>query len=384
MENCNKIVYSNVDFRDPLYLSAGLNNYLPFERWISNKPANSVYIYRIPASLSNFTLEHSLVRNTQDLYILYDNCLEGYTTTELERLHEYAERNNLKDKFIFLSGNRDIGKEYSLWRKKHNLDKLFRVCYNSNWYYRVKQNVLDYNLESRPLNKSEWFMCLNNRLHTHRAITVTYMDYLNILEKGKVTCLDKDYERSIIDPTDFFKRMFEFSEEFSEDTYEKLEYQATITKQKLPLNLDTKDFFLGSRPHDFNPDIYNNTLINVVTETYYYEVFNDYSHMFLSEKIWKPIAMKQMFILIGPRYGLKYLRDLGFKTFSNFIDESYDELDTSKRIFAAIESLKTAMETYTVDELNEKTKEIRTYNFNHLMSASVEKELCKPISSVLC
>lgn len=374
MENSNQIVYSNIDTVDPLYYSTGLSNYMPLDKWIETKAEVSSYVYRITSNLARIPVELSFIRNTHNFYILFDDCLEGYTVRLFDSLQNFIITHNLQDKFIFLSGNRDVEEEYTQWIKKNSVDKVFKVCYNSNWYYRVKQNVEDYNLALRPLNKQKWFMCLNNRLHTHRAITVTYMDYLNMLEHGKVSCLDKDYNNC----------MLAFAEELTENMHEILEYQATITEKKLPINIDTEDFLFGSRPYDFNSEIYDDTLINLVTETYYHEVFNDYSHMFFSEKIWKPIVMKQMFILIGPRYGLQYLKELGFKTFDKFVDESYDRLDSGKRVFAAIDALNSTMKKYTVEELNEKTKEIRLYNFNHFMSQQVQDALCKDMTKLIC
>ena len=56
-----------------------------------------------------------------------------------------------------------------------------------------------------------------------------------------------------------------------------------------------------------------------------------------SEKVWKPITNFQPFILLGDRYQLKKLREWGFKTFSPFIDESYDEVLDTKERFSMIE-----------------------------------------------
>ena len=48
----------------------------------------------------------------------------------------------------------------------------------------------------------------------------------------------------------------------------------------------------------------------------------------LTEKVWKPISTFQPFILISTKNNLKKLREWGFRTFGDFIDESYYELDT--------------------------------------------------------
>jgi hypothetical protein len=53
----------------------------------------------------------------------------------------------------------------------------------------------------------------------------------------------------------------------------------------------------------------------------------------MTEKIWKPIIAQQVFIVHGNYLYLQKLREIGFKTFSNHFDESYDlERNKDKRI----------------------------------------------------
>ena len=61
---------------------------------------------------------------------------------------------------------------------------------------------------------------------------------------------------------------------------------------------------------------------SLVTETIF-----DYPHSFRTEKIWKPIIMAQPFVVASNRGYLLDLRDAGFRTFGDLIDESYDEID---------------------------------------------------------
>jgi len=58
------------------------------------------------------------------------------------------------------------------------------------------------------------------------------------------------------------------------------------------------------------------------------------------KKTFKAIACQHPFIIVGNRYSLRKLREMGYKTFDGFIDESYDTLPTHERMQAIIESLK--------------------------------------------
>ena len=73
---------------------------------------------------------------------------------------------------------------------------------------------------------------------------------------------------------------------------------------------------------------YNHTKFSLVSET------NDTDdEVFMTEKIWKPIMAQHVFVVHGNYLYLQKLREMGFKTFSNYIDESYDlEKDPNKRI----------------------------------------------------
>ena len=69
--------------------------------------------------------------------------------------------------------------------------------------------------------------------------------------------------------------------------------------------------------------------IQVVNESLFHY---DKDHMFINEKTFKPIACLQPFIINGMPGSLKHLHDIGFKTFSDWWDESYDaETDFLKR-----------------------------------------------------
>lgn len=74
---------------------------------------------------------------------------------------------------------------------------------------------------------------------------------------------------------------------------------------------------------------------SVVNETVFYE-----SKLHLTEKIFQPIVCSRPFILSGAPGNLQYLRSYGFKTFGEYIDESYDlEVDPDRRQDLILEQL---------------------------------------------
>ena len=82
--------------------------------------------------------------------------------------------------------------------------------------------------------------------------------------------------------------------------------------------------------------IYQQTAFSLICET---TTNNDAS--FFTEKIAKPMLACRLFVVISGQYYLKNLRKLGFRTFDNVIDESYDsEPDPVKRWNLALEQVK--------------------------------------------
>jgi hypothetical protein len=66
-------------------------------------------------------------------------------------------------------------------------------------------------------------------------------------------------------------------------------------------------------------DIYNQTCYSIVAES---SCVNDHSHF--TEKVAKPLMCQRPFVVFAGQHYLRNLRSLGFRTFGDVIDESYD------------------------------------------------------------
>ena len=118
-------------------------------------------------------------------------------------------------------------------------------------------------------------------------------------------------------------------------------------------------------------ELSRDSFLTVVPETLW-----DTQTRFWSEKTLKPILMYRPFVLLAPPKTLDKIRRLGFQTFSNFWDESYDEeLDHGKRF---------AMVMDIVDDVLNKSKEdlifllkemgpILAHNLNHVSELTKRK-----------
>lgn len=95
---------------------------------------------------------------------------------------------------------------------------------------------------------------------------------------------------------------------------------------------------------------------------------SDHEHnCFISEKTFKPIACQHPFIILGSKGVLKNLQSLGYKTFSPYINESYDDLSTFERMEAIVEEMKKFQNMNAVQWLDfySNVEGILKYNFRH-------------------
>ena len=116
---------------------------------------------------------------------------------------------------------------------------------------------------------------------------------------------------------------------------------------------------------------YLDTHFSLVTETVF-----EYPYSFRTEKIWKPIAIGHPFIAVSNAGYYRDLRALGFKTFNNLIDESFDSTENNDQ---RLEQIALEVEWLCKQDLakfSEEAYNVCKYNQQHLaeMRMQVRKE----------
>jgi len=322
LETDSKINYCNVDSN---YITQPFGlKYQYYGHW-KNNPVGKYFFILHFRDREDIPFMIDEAKQNDNVFLILHDTFEGYARRRFKKIHNFVEMHDLKGKVYFASSLLSTAEEHENWCKKAKCEKLFEAFYYPEWYHIVDNNLKDYQLSKFKYNKEKYFCCLNNRHHMHR---INFVD--NLIENGLI---DKGLVSS---------------------NYHGLDVDGLYNTEHR-----------GSRPQNYNPQIYDKCLINVVTETFYDKVWNVTGNIFFSEKTWKPIVCKQAFILVGPRYSLKYLKELGFKTFDSLWDESYDEADHTKRLYMAANTLYNVLDTYSLEELNRATKKIRMHNFKH-------------------
>ena len=136
-----------------------------------------------------------------------------------------------------------------------------------------------------------------------------------------------------------------------QDTEDFLEYEKSYPEFE-----PTSEFELCSGIEDFH-----DSYLNLVAESRLEDIG------YLTEKIYKPLRTGQLFLVQGPPGTVKYLRSIGFDTFDDFIDHSYDMIDNwqarSDAVLAELDRIYSGIKDFYFA-----SQDRRIYNRNHLMS----------------
>jgi hypothetical protein len=270
-----------------------------------------------------------------------------------EGMSNFAKKYDLdKDSLYFITGN------YLVSNKKE--DKFTYVSYH---YFLDFPWFMDKNAPQDadkiiPFKLKNKILCYNRRPRTHRKILIYLLQQEPSLLRD-VALTFGGISNSYVVPNDIelLRECIE-SEELCQAIF------TYFQNNQLELKIDDSDLEINLS-RDFNLVQHQEAFISLVSET---EIREDV--LFLSEKTYKPIYAQQPFIIYGNPYSIKELKDLGFKTFDKWIDESYDnEENFEKRLTMILEELRViaskSLEELTI--MRNEMKEVLIHNYKHFL-----------------
>jgi hypothetical protein len=120
---------------------------------------------------------------------------------------------------------------------------------------------------------------------------------------------------------------------------------------------------------------YKNSFCEVVCETRFAQPTGNFS-----EKTIRPMHFHRPFVLVAPPHTLKYLKEFGFKTFSNFWDESYDdEMNHEKRLIKIFDVIN-YIDSFSYEELSNLYKKMLYVLDHNLLLVKEQKIKNLPIT----
>ena len=218
-----------------------------------------------------------------------------------------------------------------------------------HWYRLYKDiNVVT---EYKPLQHK--FICANRLIDEKRSYRIKFLNMLDV-SQGQYSLLEQDpnthrtpweiYPDNQIEP-------HSFDEHDNSSAW---------------INFEN---WSNNEVECFEPSIWKSSFLHVVPETVV-------DRIHLTEKIFKPIVLKQPFVLLNGAGGLEYLRSYGFKTFSDFWSEEYDTIDNLDQRLQSAANVVNYVGSCSLSELEQmrdKMKPILEHNYNWFYNGFADK-----------
>lgn len=326
------VLYSNHLFDN--YQTVELNDTLI--KSVKNKKCKIVFFYITEGWFGESISHYEWLENLTTKYNFEKDDILIITSNLI------AEENYKGDKFTIVSYN-------------YFTDELFFALINKRDNLNIKtyEDKYSYFIDTFKIQKH--FLCFNNLTKLHRLwIFYELMNDDKLINKSILSLNKNTTDKTfleIVGPTNYSKMIKYYKN-----------YDSSIG-----YSYDTDNWSKDVQTGDsININAHLSTFVNVITETL---TIKDV--VFITEKTYKSIYVCQPFIIVGNAYSLKKLKELGFKTFSNWWDESYDdEVDFQKRMNKIIKILEeiAGWDFGKCNEFRKEMKSILIHNYNKMLS----------------
>jgi hypothetical protein len=333
---------------------------------------NSFKIYDIEKIIP---IEILLKIRSKEIFLVLDNSLEPFLKSADGIYHNLIINKKIPaSQIIFMSSVPTMYDHVRFLAKKLNQEEI-KVEWFSMFEYQL-WDVITHQI-IRPLETlqikdyKKKFINFNRRWRLHRPLMLILLNDRKLLDSGFVSFGKSDFDN------DTWENKWTELIRYYYDKKEILEilYRNEEVKNFSSMYLDTDDLVTNRAEQTNSTDeYYVNSYFSLVNETTYHTKLGYDGVPFLSEKIFKCIAMKHPFVLATTPNSLKYLKELGYKTFDGLINESYDlEIDDAKRAIKIINEVerlcnlnKKDLENFLVE-----TRRICDYNYNIMKNKTV-------------
>lgn len=327
----------------------------------------------IPGFIESSNISHHVLDNIRNGrgYFLIENMFEAIVYDQFfEIMHSYFDKHRIpRNKIIYQVGCANAEELYEKYCNLHNIEPQNRM--KVVFWDQVEWNV-SLSMKNLPTRQNEktldsikkTFLVFNRRYRTHRTKLTLLFKKFDLLKDSwysmPATNVDGRNNNTFMHQVDWmFVNKIGISRQEVEELYSILPLRNdNITNLNDMINVVSRNV----------QQLYDSSLITVVTETFF-----ETPVISVTEKSLKPLFYKQPFIIAGAPYSLEYLRKKGYKTFSNWFDESYDtETDHDARIIKIAEVCRTinAWSPEQKQKFIEETKDVLEHNFNTFRSKS--------------
>ena len=320
----NYIIASGVNHSPEQWVGA------PTKKYTINEPMmfRSIFEWLSPKYLSDLQEGRAM--------LLLDQSHEGYQREWLwTYFHDELTKYDINPKaLIYITGNGEADSQYQTWCNTHNLEN--RMCviplfHFENMIYTIHENnergmgaapSFEKHIDYKTNNETWAYNCLQKRPRNHRLWLFNKLREENLLDKG------------VCSMQPFLQAQTHLNDKFL--THEQTDKCNELTPLH-PHGEGRAEVLDIIHIGKLNNQVCLESYLSVVSEASFCD--KDFS-VFISEKTFKSIVSSVPFMIYGNRNSLKHVRSMGYETFGDFIDESYDDMSDFDRMNKVVDNIK--------------------------------------------
>lgn len=306
--------------------------------------------------VDNKIIEDANAGNCKIIFIQDVEGMSGLVNThheyEFRTIQEWCTRANINPKAVhYICGNLIADKRA---QEQCCTYQVHPITTQETW-----NNIKSYPLEVtkfEPTKSNHLYLNYNRQSRFHRVCMLSKLMKHELFDKGmnSFNTMGRSFNQFSLGLDDFEPGLSVYGQQLFD---------------RAPIFVDTDNSDITSSVGDLSN--YTDTFISLISET-----LTEPGTLFCSEKTWRSIIVGHPFMILGSTNALKYLKSQGFETFSNWIDESYDDYDDlDKKINIIISNLE-RFNKMTIDELKiirNEMEPVLIHNKNHMREYSAKK-----------
>jgi hypothetical protein len=331
---------------------------------------NLLYERLLPYKSKNFASNEKIICYLFDTEFVLNNI--GFSVYNFQLI--LSDLDISQSAILFLTSHYGIEKE---------IHRLGRELCSDSWpmqvisssYVQVLSNPAPTRLETSHVDKIQYpYVCLNGVQRSHRIMLLCCLEDQGIINHGLTTWNFYNNQKTKTPPLPPKPKnnncvflttnpLVRINDNIAWDQNLQQIYSKHHTKF---YNQTGSTYLDNTYNYEANcqvEDHFLQSFLYVITETVF-----EYPYCFLTEKTFKAILNRRPFVVLGPTGILKQLKKLGFKTFDQVIDESYDTMvDHSKRLLkiADIVSWAANLSSSEIKQIMSDIESILEFNHNH-------------------
>ena len=299
---------------DDLLMPIALDVFEDFDSVIISP--GSVYVLgrdtmiRCAAKIRNI-VEHQLA------HIVFSNPAEGATTMQ-GQFDRFSVRDLIDSGQIMILAGGDLERRYRYFKFENFFYRIMNFDENIKCMERTDEI---FNNTIKPYK----FLFLNGRMRPHRKWMLQSLRDAGLLEQGLYTNLHA--RNAPVRNLSYMKNGQDLLHEIEPVHYLPPEYEIATYQDRIGTpcdNIDVKHHLFKNEWGEayIKPEPYVDSYFSIVSETIFFGIDS-----FRTEKIWKPILIGHPWICIANKGFYADIRNLGFRTFENIIDENFDQIE---------------------------------------------------------